>query len=551
MTDQAGNPIPEFTVIPRRHPNENSIQELRTNSVNGKAGSFEIEIKDREAKYGLTIEANGYRTISTPAFERGQIPKSLDLKMQKAPSIKYKAVDAKGDPLVGAIAVAIPDGQNSSQMGFIASVGEWLQHSKADENGMFEFPATSEPRTIFLYGKNAYGEAGDFPDRPAKNFSSSELNDIKIAVTLNGQPWKTKYFFRVIRYFRGLNKQNDTYRLGTSDDGGRIQVKSIPGLPCSINIVDSNNPRRMRYHLAFKPEGKEVNLDFANATAITASVRFQGGNSSRVQMTRSRFQLRRLEPAIALPTDMRIALKEFGLEQLNVNEISQRLYDKENWDLKRAYDDYFDTYTGMLSEEGSFSIDVLRKGKYVLSIFAEAESTSRASAHPLSQFHQEIEIGDQALNIGTLNVDVYDDPLPESQVEDFEFMIDGQTELSRLSALRGQYVLIDFWSPWCDVCERDTPRLHLLAKALAKTEKTTILSIEAHGNGRTVRIPDQIPTGLNWFNAQLIFKKELDIQKRMGVWESQRFVLIDPAGKFIASGSLAPITMKLREIGLK
>ena len=138
---------------------------------------------------------------------------------------------------------------------------------------------------------------------------------------------------------------------------------------------------------------------------------------------------------------------------MDVDEISQRLYDEQDFALKFAHDDCFDTYMGTLSEKGSFSVDVLRPGKYAVSIFAEAKFASNASAHPLSRFQQEIEVGDQPLDLGTLEVEVYDDPLPGSLVEDFEFTIKGQTGPSRLSALRGNYVLIDFWSPWCNVCE--------------------------------------------------------------------------------------------------
>ena len=60
-----------------------------------------------------------------------------------------------------------------------------------------------------------------------------------------------------------------------------------------------------------------------------------------------------------------------------------------------------------------------------------------------------------------------------------------------------------------------------------------------------------MPANLEWINAELEYAIDASIRKRMGVWTSQHFALVDPEGKFVAGGSLVQISKKLKELGLR
>ena len=186
-----------------------------------------------------------------------------------------------------------------------------------------------------------------------------------------------------------------------------------------------------------------------------------------------------------------------------------------------------------------------------MTVEGQARSDSLAVSHPVAEFRQLVEIGKQDVELERIDIPTFSDPIAQSPVEDFQFFTVDEKVESSLSVLRGDYVLIDFWTPWCSDCERDTPRFQLLAKSLAKKQKTIILGIQAHGHGYTVRFPETMPANLKWINAELKYESSRMIRKRMGVWKSEHFVLVDPEGKFVAGGSLIQISKKLKELGLR
>jgi thiol-disulfide isomerase/thioredoxin len=68
---------------------------------------------------------------------------------------------------------------------------------------------------------------------------------------------------------------------------------------------------------------------------------------------------------------------------------------------------------------------------------------------------------------------------PGTEAPDFKLKtIDGKT--FRLSSLRGQYVVLDFWASWCPDCRKDAPNLVRMHQQF-KDKGTTGQKLFGHG----------------------------------------------------------------------
>jgi thiol-disulfide isomerase/thioredoxin len=73
---------------------------------------------------------------------------------------------------------------------------------------------------------------------------------------------------------------------------------------------------------------------------------------------------------------------------------------------------------------------------------------------------------------------------------------DPQGNVLQLSALRGQYVLLDFWASWCPPCRKENPVL-VQAYRRYKSKKFTILSVSLDHN-RAAWLKAVQSDGLTW-----------------------------------------------------
>ncbi len=122
---------------------------------------------------------------------------------------------------------------------------------------------------------------------------------------------------------------------------------------------------------------------------------------------------------------------------------------------------------------------------------------------------------------------------------DFETtLIDGSD--FKLSDLRGQYVLLDFWGSWCPPCRRDNPNLVRLHseysdKAYRDAEGFSIVTIALEKNDKNWKRASE-KDGFTW-RHQIVQESKLVLSAPLAIKYNVKDVpskfLIDPAGQVI------------------
>ena len=104
----------------------------------------------------------------------------------------------------------------------------------------------------------------------------------------------------------------------------------------------------------------------------------------------------------------------------------------------------------------------------------------------------------------------------------------------KLSSLRGQYVLIDFWASWCGPCRQENPNL-VKAFNTYKDKVFTILSVSLdQENGREAWVKAIQKDNLTWTHVSDLKFWNNAVAQEYGVQAVPQSFLLDPSGKIVA-----------------
>lgn len=110
-------------------------------------------------------------------------------------------------------------------------------------------------------------------------------------------------------------------------------------------------------------------------------------------------------------------------------------------------------------------------------------------------------------------------------------LYDASGECHRLSELKGQYILLDFWSQGCGPCRASLPELEELIKRYESQLVVVGICSDAKDDWKAF-LKDNNPGGLQW-NQLLPYGSGL--VPRYGVTGIPHYVLISPEGKILLS----------------
>ena len=125
-----------------------------------------------------------------------------------------------------------------------------------------------------------------------------------------------------------------------------------------------------------------------------------------------------------------------------------------------------------------------------------------------------------------------------AEAPDFEMVLADRQEL-RLSQLRGQFVLLDFWGSWCGPCRKENPELVTLYQELKKQTagsstgfEIISLGIETDSSAWLRAIRND---GLVWpYHSASMERFHAPVAELYGVRQIPTKYLINPEGRIMA-----------------
>lgn len=121
------------------------------------------------------------------------------------------------------------------------------------------------------------------------------------------------------------------------------------------------------------------------------------------------------------------------------------------------------------------------------------------------------------------------DPEPEAPAEAPDFALpDLEGEQARLSSLRGQPVVLDFWATWCPPCVRQIPVLNAFQEA---HPEVAVLGVAVDVDGRSVVAPFAAKHGIEY---RVVLGDER-LARRYGAFGFPTLFVVDPEGRIVTS----------------
>jgi thiol-disulfide isomerase/thioredoxin len=198
-------------------------------------------------------------------------------------------------------------------------------------------------------------------------------------------------------------------------------------------------------------------------------------------------------------------------------------------------------YVLRFAQDGSFRIDDVPGGKYELTIDLRDEDNRKSQliAPVIALHRQEVDVpdahggrSDTPLDLGDIRMAAR--LIPGEMAPDFAVKtVDNKTV--KLSDYRGKNVLLDFWATSNAPSVAETSNLKETYAVFKNDPRFAMIGLSLDPDMASVR-DFSVKNQMNWTQGWLGLRSESDVPDRFGVENIPLVLLIDPAGRVLASG---------------
>jgi beta-lactamase regulating signal transducer with metallopeptidase domain/uncharacterized GH25 family protein/thiol-disulfide isomerase/thioredoxin len=544
----SGKPIDNFLAIPIIHfrPEFSALERRQARQEH--AGRFALEFDRTDVEHGVQIEAPAYRAFRTSKrWKAGDNDAQLDIRLEPAPRFAGSLVDEAGRPVKNArVYRSTATEQFSLNRVEESGANEYDMNNRiqSDGNGRFEIAAPVEKYSIIALSPDGYGEvtraAGEIPGQ----VRLARWAKVTGKLIQSGKPMPN------------CNVMLTTIRLGGGDEPHvfiNLQTQTRPDGSFAFDRVPPG------------PCHVQGWLHFSVASPLTSSesvpLQLASGQAVDVRLGGSGIEVSGQLAAENQPSgfDYHFAINDLVARQPGIDPpafLAGKGFDwhkgwtdaLRNSPEGRTYLATLHTWFVKPEPDGRIRITGVLPGEYDFSINLYG-STEGCLVHPIAQrvVHFSVKPGDTKLDLGKLSIPSFTLPKVGDLASDFAFESPSGAKTS-LAALRGNYVLIDFWATWCDPCVAKLDQIEHLREQF-KGDKPLVV-VGANLDAEIDRARDFLKKKpLPWHHAHLGDWSNTEVPRRFAISTVPAYVLIGPDGRILAHEySLEVIEAKLKDL---
>jgi len=529
---QTGQPIDAFLAMPLVHFRPDFSFVPRYQARRETQGRFRLELDRGDIEHGVQIEAFGYRLFRTSKRYRiGDADPELDVRLEPAPRCTGRLLSADGHPLSDAnIYVATPYQHldlDDLKDRDLAITSNYCVHP--DEQGKFEIISQIEPYTLVVVAPEGYAELRRSPEQELGEIRLQAWAKVTGRLIQSGKPVANcQVTLHPIRFQGGDQPNISSGLYTTTGEDGSFRFERVPPVPCHV-----------RGYLHFSRESplhSSQSMPLRPAPGETIDVPL-GGEGSDVS---GQLVVENAPPDF----DYHFSLSYLVARRPGIEppEAVARL----GFDASRGWSDAFrstqegqailDTlhhYFVKPQPDGRIRISGVAPGDYDLAINLYG-STEGCLVHPVATrvIRLTVPEGKSSLDLGRLSIPSLPVPKVGDPAADLAVTTTDGAQL-RLSSLRGQYVLLDFWASWCAPCLARLDDVEGLRRRYEAGGRLTVVGLNLDADAeRAQQVLAQKP--LPWRHALLGEWTDTDVPRLMGISSIPAYVLIDPEGRIVA-----------------
>jgi beta-lactamase regulating signal transducer with metallopeptidase domain/thiol-disulfide isomerase/thioredoxin len=540
-----GKTVEHFLAIPVVHFRPDSCRVERQGAHQERSGQFSLDFDRTGVEHGVQIEAPGYRTFRTShRWRSGDANAALDIRLEPSPRYVGSLVDEAGravhDARVYLGSASEPFSPNDFQEPGSGHF-DWNSRISTDPNGTFEIASQLEKYALFAISRDGYGEvqraAGELPGQ----IRLRRWAKVSGRLLQSGKPVANgDVMLNTIRLGSGdephvyINLQTKT------DDDGSFAFDRVPPVPCRVRgwlHFSAPSPLTSGPSIPLTPQPGETIRVTLGAPGIDVTGQLVVENQPAgfdYHFAINHLVARR--PGIDPPAWL--AGKGFDWKKgwseawQNSPEGGAYLHTLYHWFVKPEPD-------------GRFRISGVEPGDYdfAVNLYGTVEG---CLVHPIAQrvVHFSVKPGDSSLDLGKLSIPSLSLPKIGDTAGDFSFETLGGGKTS-LAALRGNYVLIDFWATWCGSCVSKFDAVEHLREQFAGDKPLVVVGANLDADRQ--RAKDFLKSKpLSWQHALLGDWSSTDVPRRFAISGIPAYILIGPNGRIMAhENSLEAIASKL------